>query len=187
MSQWFVYFLFYSAAGYVLEKLFARIIHSNRQVRKCFLLLPLCPVYGFAMIALLAAAPKNAGFGELVVLGGLVCTGAEYLVHLFYDKIFGVWFWDYRQLRGHLQGRICPQFTLIWGILSALTVRIIQPYVAELAAHTAPPIVFSLWVLLATDCVLTTSLLLNYHDTELLTVRKVFTYIRSSSQSSTSL
>ena len=56
MSRWYVYFLFYSFAGYVLEKLFARAIHSDRQVRKCFLLLPLCPVYGLAMTAVLALA-----------------------------------------------------------------------------------------------------------------------------------
>ena len=59
MSQWLVWFFFYSFLGYGLEKLHARLFRSPRQVRKCFLLLPLCPVYGLAMTALLALAPAK--------------------------------------------------------------------------------------------------------------------------------
>ena len=36
----------YSFLGYLLEKAFAWLTRSPQQVRKCFLLLPLCPVYG---------------------------------------------------------------------------------------------------------------------------------------------
>ena len=49
MSRWFLYFLTYSFLGYCLEKLFARAVRSPERVRKCLLLLPLCPVYGLAM------------------------------------------------------------------------------------------------------------------------------------------
>ena len=89
MSQWLVWFFFYSFLGYGLEKLHARLFRSPRQVRKCFLLLPLCPVYGLAMTTLLALAPAGIGFLPLALLGGAVCTGVEYLVHLFYDKAMG--------------------------------------------------------------------------------------------------
>ena len=51
---WFWLFLLYSFGGYVLEKLYAAVRRSPHQVRKCFLLLPLCPVYGLAMLAVLA-------------------------------------------------------------------------------------------------------------------------------------
>ena len=90
MSRWFLYFVFYSLAGYVLEKLFARAVHAEKQVRKCFLLLPLCPVYGLAMTALLAVSPPEQGFGGLILLGAAVCTAVEYAVHLFYDRVFHV-------------------------------------------------------------------------------------------------
>lgn len=187
MSRWFVYFLFYSLGGYGLEKLHARFSHSPRQVRKCFLLLPLCPVYGLAMTALLALAPENLGFVPLMILGGTVCTGVEFLVHLFYDKFLGVQFWDYRLMRGHVQGRICPQFAVIWGVLSAAALRWVQP-LAVLAAEVLPGwTVFLLWAVLAADCVLSAALLRRYRDTELLALRAALAQIRASSQSSTSL
>lgn len=186
MSYWFVCFLFYSFAGYCLEKLFARAIRSPRQVRKCFLLLPLCPVYGLAMTAVLAFVPAGAGFWTLALAGGLICTAVEYLVHLFYDRAFAVWFWDYRPLRGNIKGRVCPQFTLVWGVLSALAVRLVQPYAAALAARLPAWAVFLLWVLLAADCVLTVSLLRRCRDTEMLSAGAVLAQMRAVSQSSTS-
>lgn len=187
MSQWFVCFLVYSFLGYGLEKLHARLSHSPKQVRKCFLLLPLCPVYGLAMTALLALAPERIGFFPLMILGGVICTGTEYLVHLFYDKALGVWFWDYRPMRGHVRGRICPQFALIWGLLSAAAVRLIQPLVQTLTGTAPPWAVFLLWVVLAADCVLSWSLLRRYGDTELLSVRALLAQSRAISQSNTSL
>lgn len=187
MSQWLIDFLFYSFAGYGLEKLHAQLSHSPKQVRKCFLLLPLCPVYGLAMAALLALLPEEIGFLPLALLGGAVCTGVEYLVHFFYDKALGVQFWDYTAMRGHVQGRICPQFTLIWGTLSAAAVHLVQPLVQALAPAIPSWLLFFLWIILAADCVLSWALLRRYRDTELLSLPALSAQIRASSQSSTSL
>lgn len=186
MSRWFDLFLFYSLGGYGLEKLHARLSHSPRQVRKCFLLLPLCPVYGLAMTALIALTPEGLGFFPLMILGGVVCTGVEFLVHLFYDKALGVQFWDYSPMRGHIQGRICPQFAVIWGVLSAAVLRWVHPFAESVAEALPPWVVFLLWVVLASDCVLSAALLRRYGDTELLTLGAVLAQIRSASQSSTS-
>lgn len=187
MSRWFIAFLFYSLCGYGLEKLHARLSHSSRQVRKCFLLLPLCPVYGLAMLVLLAVVPSNIGFLPLMLLGGAVCTGVEYLVHLFYDKVLGVRFWDYTAMRGHLHGRVCPHFALVWGVLSAVSVRLLQPFVLLLEAAAPSWAVYLLWLTLAADCVLSAALLRRYRDTEILTVGNLLSQTRAVSQSRTSL
>lgn len=186
MSRWFVYFLFYSFFGYGLEKLFAKAVRSEYQVRKCFLFLPLCPVYGLAMAALLALVPEGAGFFTLAAVGALVCTGVEYLVHLFYERALGVRFWDYRDLPWHIRGRVCPQFSLAWGVLSAAAVRWVQPGVEVLAAWAAPEALYLLWLVLAADGVCTCALLLRRRDPELLSIGALLSQSRASSQSSTS-
>ena len=171
MSHWFLYFIIYSFLGYCLEKLFAYATHADRQVRKCFLLLPLCPVYGLAMTTVAALSPAyERSFFLLAIAGGTICTLAEYLVHWFYERIFEVRFWDYSALRGNINGRICPQFSLAWGILSATAVRFIHPVVAAVANAVSPTAVFTLWIILAVDCVLTAALLFQHHDTELLSL-----------------
>lgn len=173
MARWLWYFLIYSFLGYCLEKGYAFAVRSPHQVRKCFLLLPLCPVYGLAMAACLALIPADSHFALLAAAGGLICTAAEYFVHWYYDSVFSVRFWDYSTLWGNIRGRICPQFALIWGILSALTIRWLHPPIAALAEQIPAALTFTAWMLLITDCVLTWPLLRRYQDTELLTISAV--------------
>lgn len=170
MSYWFTCFLLYSFLGYCLEKLFARAVHSDRQVRKCFLLLPLCPVYGLAMVAVLFVTAPALPFWIRVVIGAVICTGIEYLVHLFYDKVFHTQFWDYSDLSFHIGGRVCPHFAIIWGILSTVAVEYLHPILSVIAAAVPPAAAYALWLLLAADCVFTSALLLRSHDTELLSL-----------------
>lgn len=170
MAHWFWFFLIYSFLGYCLEKLFAYAVHSSRQVRKCFILLPLCPVYGLGMAAVIALVVPTFPFWVQAVFGGVLCTAVEYLVHLFYDKAFRTRFWDYSDLSFHLAGRICPHFSLIWGILSALALRYLQPGIAAAAAVIPPFVTFGVWMVFAADCLCTAVLLRRYHDTELLSI-----------------
>ena len=61
---WFWLFVFYSFGGYLLEKAFAAATASPQQVRKCFLLLPLCPVYGFGVLAVLSLPESMTNITE---------------------------------------------------------------------------------------------------------------------------
>lgn len=172
--MWFWLFWFYSFLGYLLERLFARLTHSPRQVRKCFLLLPLCPVYGIAMVLFLALTDLSTiGPLHLIFRGALIATITEYLVHLFYEVFFAVRFWDYSQLPGNLNGRVALPFSLLWGLLSALAVRLFQPILSPLAAAMPPLLTLFALMLLTADAVCTAALLSHYHDTELLTLRAV--------------
>ncbi len=186
MSAYFLLFVFYSFLGWCLEKLFAAAIRSPQRHRKCYLLLPLCPVYGLAMLAVVALIPAEMDFWVRAMLGGLLCTAVEYAVHWFYQKFFSVAFWDYSDLPGALDGRVCPQFAAAWGVLSALAVTRLQPGLMFLAAKTPPLAAYALWLLLVTDSVFTCSVLRRY-GRELLTLPALAAYARARSQSATSL
>ena len=169
---YFWYFLFYSFLGYLLEKLFARATHSPRQVRKCFLLLPLCPVYGLALCALLLTGAERVGNPiALMLRGAAVTTAVEYAVHWGYEKAFGVQFWDYTAAKCNVNGRICLPFSLAWGVLSAAAVRLVQPSLRTLASALPDAWALAALLLLAFDAALTARVLLTYHDTELLSLR----------------
>ena len=89
-------------------------------MRKCFLLLPLCPVYGLAMLAVLhLPADLTRGFFRLAFYGGLTATAVEYAVHFLYDKLLGVMFWDYSGTHMDLNRRVCVPFAVVWGPLTA--------------------------------------------------------------------
>ena len=104
---WLWLFCLYSFLGYLLEKIFAAVTGSRHQVRKCFLLLPLCPVYGLAMLAVLhLPADLTRGFLRLAFYGGLTATAVEYAVHFLYDMLRATDLRDPRSLQ-LLYARLC--------------------------------------------------------------------------------
>ena len=129
----------YSFAGYLLEKIFAAATKSERQTRRCFLLLPLCPVYGLGVLAVLALPRQlTDSFWELALWGGTTATAVEYVVHLFYDCLLGVAFWDYTGVWGNLRGRVCIPFSIVWSLLLAVFLpplhRALLPVLAAIPA-----------------------------------------------------
>ena len=134
MQRWFWYFICYSFLGFLLEVLFARAIRSDKPDRKCFCLLPLCPVYGLGMAAILALPPGVlARPGLLFLCGGALATAVEYATGYFYEKAARVRFWDYSQLPLQIHGRVCLPFSLAWGLLAVGVVGGLHPYVDALA------------------------------------------------------
>ena len=161
----FWYFMIYSFLGFLLEVAFARLVGAQKQDRKCFVLLPLCPVYGFGALAILLLVPCAHGFW-LILLGGLTATGVEYLMGLFYEKVAGVAFWDYSHMRVHIRGRVCPLFSLFWGVLATLLVYRVHPVVLALTELIPMGLTPSVMLVLAADSVYTIALLRETGDTD---------------------
>lgn len=161
------YFIFYSFLGFLLEVGFARLVRAEKRDRKCFLLLPLCPVYGFGALAiLLLPEPVRRSGPLLILLGGLAATGVEYLMAVFYEKGLGVSFWDYSALPFHLQGRVCPVFSLFWGLLAALLVSRVHPLVAQVAAAIPPPVTVAAALTVGADSLCTAVVLRKTRSTD---------------------
>lgn len=169
MQAQFWQFLLYSFLGYLLEKGFAALSGSPRQTRKCFLLLPLCPVYGLGVLAVLAL-PENLtdSPGELALWGGLTATAVEYGVHLLYDRLLRVRFWDYSQVWGNLRGRVCVPFSLAWGVLLAAWLPWFQPLAGQWTAAVPPGATYAALLVLAADAVISARLLYLSGDPEIL-------------------
>lgn len=165
---WFWTFVTYSFCGFLLEVAFARMTHG-RSDRKCLLVLPLCPVYGLGAGAILLL-PRWVDASPLLlfVLGGAAATGAEYLMALFYEKILGVAFWDYRGLPGSVQGRVCLPFSLAWGLLALPLVYWLHPRLAPLLGQIPLPVTLLAFSTLSADLLLSGFLLRRTGDRDCL-------------------
>lgn len=158
------WFWMYSFLGYLIEKVFAAATHSLHQVRKCFLLLPFCPVYGLGMLAVLSLPEELLEGIRLIFLGGVIATAVEYAVHWLYDRFLGVMFWDYRGVFGNLQGRVCVPFGVAWGILSASAVWYVHPAVERLAEQIPAEMTYVCLLLFTADAVCTVFFLRETRD-----------------------
>ncbi len=125
------YFLIYSFLGWVAEVAYAAFT-TGKLVNRGFLNGPICPIYGFGMLALLALMDY---VGQNVLLqflvGMAVTTGIELAGGWALYKIFHTRWWDYSMFRFNLGGYICLRFSLLWGVASLGMVRIVHPLVAR--------------------------------------------------------
>lgn len=145
------YFWIYSFLGWLTELAFAAASRSEEKRRRCLLLLPLCPVYGLGMLAVLVLPPM--GGLELAVFGGLAATTVEYAYHWAGERFLGVRFWDYTGVPGNLRGRVCLPFTLAWGLLVWAAVRFVQPGAEALAMEVSPVLTYACLLVFTADAV----------------------------------
>ena len=72
-----------------------------------------------------------------------------------------------------LNRRVCPPFALIWGPLAAVTARYIHPLLRPWLNAVPPWLTLAAWLLLTVDSFFTVRLLLQYHDIDLLSWKKL--------------
>ena len=168
MAAFLWIFWSFSLLGWVLERLFAAVTRSPRRRRRCLLLLPLCPVYGLGMAAVLALPPSLRSGWPLYLWGGLTATSVEYIYHWWGETFLGVSFWDYTGVFGNFRGRVCLPFSLAWGLLLFPAVYLVTPPVLALADRV--PVGVTWWLLLAftADAVCSLRFLAVTHDLEAL-------------------
>jgi len=161
-------FLFYSFLGFLLEIAFARITRHPKKDRKCFFLLPLCPVYGVGALMIRGLTLWNRSPLWVAAAGFLAATAAELTMGAFYRYVLGVEFWNYRNQRWNIGGLVCLQFSLYWTVLALLMVYWADPLLGRLAAALpvwlGPPAA----ILLAVDGVVSAAALKVAGSTEVL-------------------
>lgn len=129
------WFFVYGLLGWCLEVIFAAV--TERQlVNRGFLCGPMCPIYGFGMVALLLVIralgdPVGlAGAAVTFVTGMVLATLVELIAGWALFQVYHIRWWDYSQFKGNLGGYICPQFSLLWGLGSVVMVYLVHPLLA---------------------------------------------------------
>ena len=133
VARWLWIFWIYSFLGYGLEKVFAAATHSPNQGRKCFLLLPLCPVYGLGALMIRGLVWWNRHPLWVMAAGFLAATTAELLMGAIYRYGLRVEFWDYSRQPRNLFGLVCLRFSFYWMVLAVLMVYKLDPLVEQAA------------------------------------------------------
>ena len=131
------WFFVYGLLGWCAEVVFAA-VKEHRLVNRGFLCGPICPIYGFGMVALLYAVQGLARWGlpasapVVFVAGGLLTTLLELVAGWGLYRLFRIRWWDYTGIPFNLGGYICPQFSLLWGLGSVVMVKGLHPLLARL-------------------------------------------------------
>lgn len=111
-------FVFFSIIGFISEVIYCSL---NKRKSGKALYGPWCPLYGLGgllIISVVSHVPENMFIIYLVSV--LVASFTEYLVSVILEMIFDMKWWDYSFKKFNLNGRICLENSLLFGVLGIL-------------------------------------------------------------------
>lgn len=148
MYEMLWYFMIYSVIGWMIEVCYQAVTRGE-VINRGFLNGPLCPVYGSGVLMVLMVVDlcgflfgfetnlSEASTVELFIIGIIFATLIELVAGFLLDRLFHARWWDYRDRRFNLNGYICLEFSIYWGLGIAFVLRVIQP-VFEGTVHKIP-------------------------------------------------
>ncbi len=128
---YFMLFIIYSVLGWIMECIL-NIIQKHKFVNRGFLIGPYCPIYGFGVVIvslLLTRASKHIII--LFLLSSVICGTLEYLTSYFMEKIFKARWWDYSNKKFNINGRICLETLIPFGLISVFVICVLNPWILD--------------------------------------------------------
>ena len=142
-----VIYLVYSFLGWVGETVVAT-AKGRRFTNRGVASGPFCFVYGTAGV-LLAVGLADLRTNWLALFAGsfLIATVVEWVTAKFLERVHHRRWWDYSGKKFNLDGYVCLQYSVLWGVLGAVSVRWGNDLLLRLCA-VFPPLLFhiAVWV-----------------------------------------
>lgn len=150
-------FIFFSIIGYIGELIYCFL---NKRKSGKALYGPWCPLYGLGGLLIISVLSRFESNILLVyVVGVLVSSFTEYFVSLVLEVIFDARWWDYSFKKFNLNGRICLENSLLFGVLAVIVYYLYIPFRVYLVSICNPLllriIVYSLFLIISIDGLIT--------------------------------
>ena len=109
------------------------LIKEKKIINRGFLIGPYCPIYGVGCLLLttLLNNYKN-NIISLFILSIIICSILEYLTSYIMEKLFKARWWDYNKYKFNINGRICAETMIPFGILGVMVVHYINPFLTKI-------------------------------------------------------
>lgn len=160
IAKYFILFIIYSFAGWILETLWVSWC-NKKFVDRGFLIGPYCPIYGCGALVILIFL-RYFSYSPLLLFTviTLVCGVLEYMASWIMEKVFKARWWDYSDKKVNLNGRICLDNLLAFGVMGLVLTYLINPNleicINYLSDKQLRIISFILWTIFIMDFVVST-------------------------------
>lgn len=128
ISKYFLLFVFYSFLGWLMEV--TGYVRHKKFVNRGFLIGPYCPIYGYGAISMTLLLKGYANDPiVLFVMAIVICSILEYTTSFVMEKLFKIRWWDYSNRKFNINGRICLETMIPFGILGCLMIYFVNPFI----------------------------------------------------------
>lgn len=145
-----IYFSIYSFTGWICEVIYCSIL-SKKIVNRGFLVGPVCPVYGIGSLFIIWLLKPVETSIPMIFLGAIVIASTiEYVTSWLLEVLFSTKWWDYRDRKFNIAGRVCLRNSVLFGILSIALMKVIYPFTLTIVG-----LLPDIWVKLSSISLLT--------------------------------
>jgi len=121
-------FFIYSFFGWLMESVKLS-IPSKKFINRGFLIGPYCPIYGTGVFLITILLRKyNDDIWITFFMSLLICGTLEYLTSYIMEKLFKARWWDYSQRKFNINGRICLETLIPFGIAGTFIIYVANPF-----------------------------------------------------------
>lgn len=168
IEQYIALFFIYSIAGWIMESVSIS-IRNKKVTNRGFLIGPYCPIYGCGVVLITILLQKyHDDIPATFFLSILICGTLEYATSYFMEKIFKARWWDYSTRKFNINGRICLETLVPFGIAGTVITIWINPFllkyinmVPTLAMHIILGIISILFI---ADSIVSFKIILNLKE-----------------------
>lgn len=168
IEQYILLFFIYSFAGWLMEST-GDLIKKKKFVNRGFLIGPYCPIYGCGVLLITILLQKyNNDIPLTFLLSILICGTLEYMTSYIMEKIFKARWWDYSTKKFNINGRICLETLIPFGIAGTFIIYIANPFllkyiemIPNIVMHVGIGILIFLYII---DLIVSLKIILNLKE-----------------------
>lgn len=125
-------FFIYAMAGWIMESTMIS-VQNKKFVNRGFLVGPICPIYGYGVVLVTILLKRyQDDIIATFVMSTIICGLLEYFTSFFMEKIFNARWWDYSQKKYNINGRVCLDNLVLFGLASCFIVYISNPFIISI-------------------------------------------------------
>ena len=126
---YFLLFMIYSVAGWIME-VTCKSFEAKKFINRGFMIGPYCPIYGWGAIFITILLKRYiSDWIVLFFMSMITCGILEYLTSYVMEKIFHARWWDYSRRKYNINGRICLETLVPFGLLGLTIMYITNPII----------------------------------------------------------
>ena len=148
ICKYIIYFIFYSFVGWLLEGSL-KLIEEHRFINRGFLIGPVLLIYGWGVLFIVLLIDGNVSDILSVFLKSiLICSILEYSTSFVMEKLFKARWWDYSNRKFNINGRICLETMIPFGIMGSLVVIFVHPFLVKMVGYLSNKLIITVGIIL---------------------------------------
>lgn len=129
---YFLLFIIYAFIGWCLEVIYCYYC-TGKIINRGFLIGPYCPIYGVGCVLIIILLKRySSDVLALFIMSIVICSVLEYLTSYILEKLFKTRWWNYSNRKFNINGRICLETMIPFGVGGVIIMKVVNPFIVGL-------------------------------------------------------